>query len=102
MNQAPAEALSQVADLITALGQAPDAVAKVVSTQFSALMTIEQFYENTPSVHVSLAQVRRHVSQRHDNGLADCGAVINREGYPLLIHAPRWFEWLTRREQDDD
>ncbi len=57
--------------------------------------TARQFYEAFPGDFRSLHVVRRLIHFRHENGLADCGAIVKKPGRHIMINRAKYLRWLT-------
>lgn len=65
----------------------------------------KQFHEQYPNLHTSMDALRWELRFRHENGMIENGAVIERRADPrasrpsLLISASRYFAWLRKQSR---
>lgn len=58
------------------------------------IFTVQQLADSQPALTVG--GIRSDLFERRTNGLQEAGAVIRR-GRALLLHGPRYLEWLVNR-----
>ena len=87
--------LHEATELLERIDDLPHVYSAIAATSFNDICDVDELPARTNGAVVSKFAARRLYSERHENGLVEAGAVIDKPGMRSKFVVSKFYVWLT-------